>query len=397
MAERRKRFCAAVREAAVNAGIEAILQPTVQGRQLRIGNVETWRQAVTDGLMNVGLAGALGFTFGAGGKALERIIGVDKPPAQDVDADFAKARESLKTLAAVTAERDDPEGAALVRKALAEAERDYATARQLPDGIDADEFILAVEAADAKVRGLAQFSERPEPPVPYRDARPDDPPPPEALSLARALRDAPATDIGTIPAPAAVIREARQLARLSPDVFDMVDRGALDRQYAVLVEQVAPGDAPTQRFIAGELVRRAPETWREAEDAVSEALIQNADPRSRETGPSRAREGRQSGDVVAAASEWLSGPRSVLKALADSGDLARAMGVEAAGLDPAEASQLAIAALLHARQPQTRTAVSEMLGRAMEAVRSQGVRPSGRASSWRARSVTWSTPRDSGR
>ena len=55
----------------MNATIELAMQPAIQSRQLRIGNIADWQEGVSNALTNIGIAGALGFSLSGGGKAID--------------------------------------------------------------------------------------------------------------------------------------------------------------------------------------------------------------------------------------------------------------------------------------------------------------------------------------
>jgi hypothetical protein len=594
---------AAVKEAAVNASVEVMLQPGVQASKLDAGVIDDWQQAVGDGLTNVGIAGALGFAFGAGGKfvdnklfapgrertaafralakdiesvrfddaAVQRsvmrmvgeVIEAEGPiqpsqsmadafreaatkaadpaaaarlnavaseveralePQEDADTKFERARTAMNALSRATAE-DDPESAALVRKALAEAERDYATANQRPDTVPMEEFADAIESADARIRALEQFSSRPEPPLPEPKTRAldttDDAPAPavgsrleedgkavtftqfdpmqlgvapdemqykrysgaqgvneaisdiqtwhapssgkvivyerldgsqvivdghqrreraraltvrdgredirldgylykeadgwtvaemrlkgaqkniregrsDVLDTAQALRERPDAIDSSFPITRSNIRQARKLARLSPEAWDLTRAGVLEPQYAELIGAVAPDRPAMHAPLARTLIEAAPDNVRQAESIVSEALLDYAERNVSEQpmlfqddGLGRGVMYRERAQIMDAAYASLRSDRSVFKALVDNGDIARAIGnelVDQANLNAKDQVDLAIAAVMHARRSGTRTAVSDMITRALDAVRREGVTPS-RAGSQVAREI----------
>ncbi len=509
---------AAVKGAALNAGIEAALQPVVQGRQLQIGNIENWEEGVANGLTNVTIAGALGFVLSGGGKAADKVLfepGRTRTEAARIESErkFDHARESMQALAAVTAPTD-PESAAIVRAALSNAEREYATVRQAPDSIEPDEFATRVEQADDFLRRMTEFVERPEPrradpPAERLDITDDGPTPKvgdalvedgkpvafqsfnprelgvapdemqykrfsgeegvngaiadvetwhapssgkilvferangerviadghqrrskaigimdaqgredirldgylyrevdgwtvadlrlkgaqkniregrsDVLDTAQALRERPDAIDSSFPLSRSNIRQARQLARLAPEAWDLTRAGVLEPQYAALIGQVAPDRPAIHAPLARTLIEAAPENIRQAENIVSEALLDYAE-RSVETQASlfgddnlgRAVMYRERAQIMDAAYAWLRSERSVFKALVDKGDIARALGnelVDAANLNAKDQVELAIAAVMHSRKAGVRTAVTDMISRALDSVRREGVTP----------------------
>jgi DNA-binding NarL/FixJ family response regulator len=581
---------AGVKEAAVNASVELMLQPAIQASKLDAGVISNWQQAVGDGLTNVGMAGALGFAFGAGGKfvdnklfapgrerteafrtlakhiegitfdddavqrAVMKMVGdvieaegpvqptqamlealraaasnavdpaakahlaavaseVEKAlePPEDSDVKFERARDALETLGKMT-EDDDPESAALVRKALYEAERDYATAKQRPETVPMDEFADAIDAADARVRALEQFGSRPEPPLPEPRSRAldttDDAPSPEigahlkedgkavtftqfdpmklgvapdemqykrfsgeqgvneaisdiqtwhapssgkvivyerldgsqvivdghqrreraraitirdgrgdirldgylykeadgwtvpemrlkgaqkniregrsdVLDTAQALRENPNAIDASFPVTRSNIGQARKLARLSPEAWDLTRAGVLEPQYAALIGSVAPDRPAMHAPLARTLIEAGPENIRQAENILSEALLDYAERNVAEQpmlfgddNLGKAVMYRERAQIMDAAYTALRSDRSVFKALVDNGDIARAIGnelVDQANLTAKDQVDLAIAAIMHARRSGTRTAVSDMISRALDSVRREGV------------------------
>ena len=577
--------------AAINSGIEAAMQPVVQSRQIRLGNVENWEEGVANAMSNVTIAGALGGVLSGGGKAIDQtffekgrartdllrgwateiegmrfddtkvqravmgmigdMVANDGPQpitrslaeafreaagkadaesagrlvaiASDIDAEvsrredgekaFDHARASMQALAAATAPTD-PESAAIVRAALSEAEREYATARQAPDSIEPDEFATKVEEADAFLRRVTEFVERPEPrrpdpPAERLDTTDDGPTPkvgetlvedgkpvafqafdprtlgvaPEemqykrfsgeegvngaiadvetwhapssgkilvferangerviadghqrrskaigimqaqgredirldgylyrevdgwtvadlrlkgaqkniregrsdVLDTAQALRERPDAIDSSFPVSRSNIRQARQLARLSPDAWDLTRAGVLEPAYAALIGQVAPDRPAIHAPLARTLIEAAPDNIRQAENIVSEALLDYAE-RDVSTQASlfgddnlgRAVMYKERAQIMDAAYAWLRSERSVFKALVDKGDIARALGnelVDAANLNAKDQVELAIAAVMHSRKAGVRTAVTDMISRALDSVRREGVTP----------------------
>lgn len=504
--------------AAINAGIEAARQPFVQSRQVRIGNVENWEEGVANALANVTIAGALGGTLSGAGKTIEKVFfepGQERAAVarEESDRKFEHARVSMRALAEATAPTD-PESAAIVRAALSEAEREYATARQAPDSIEPDEFATKVEEADAFLRRVTEFVARPEPrrpdpPAERLDTTDDGPAPkvgetlvedgkpvafqafdprtlgvaPEemqykrfsgeegvngaiadvetwhapssgkilvferangemviadghqrrskaigimqaqgredirldgylyrevdgwtvadlrlkgaqkniregrsdVLDTAQALRERPDAIDSSFPVSRSNIRQARQLARLSPEAWDLTRAGVLEPAYAALIGQVAPDRPAIHAPLARTLIEAAPDNVRQAENIVSEALLDYAE-RSVETQASlfgddnlgRAVMYKERAQIMDAAYAWLRSERSVFKALVDKGDIARALGnelVDAANLNAKDQVELAIAAVMHSRKAGVRTAVTDMISRALDSVRREGVTP----------------------
>lgn len=499
---------AAIKEAAVNAGVEAALQPGVQTSKLEADVIDTWQQAVGDGLTNVGLAGALGGIFGAGGKTIERTLtGPDRIKA---DTDFAAAHEALTGLAR-SYEVDDPETSALVRQAAHEAERDYTTAREKPASVDMEEFADAIENAEAQIRALQHFTERPEPELPPARERldvSDDTPAPEynarlsedgkpvtfrrfdprslgvapdefqykrfsgddgvneaisdvqtwhapssgkvivyerangeqviadghqrrakansimakqgredirldgylyreadgwtiedvrlkaaqknirkgrsdVLDTAQALRENPDAIDGSFPIAKSNVRTAKQLARLSDDAWDLARAEVLEPNHAALIGQVAPDRPQLHGPLARTLVEARPSNIREAENIVSESLIDYAEKDAStqaslfgDDHASRIALYKERAQIMDAAYSWLRSERSVFKALVEKGDVARAIGnelVDAANLNAKDQVEVAIAAVMHARRAGTRTAVNDILSKALDSVRREGV------------------------
>lgn len=583
---------AGAKEAAVNAGVEAALQPAIQASKLDAKVIESWDQAISDGLMNVGLSAALGGLFGAGGKAIDNtffapgrertaafkglyrdveaaqwddvkiqqgvlkmigeVVEAEGPiqpsmamaealrdaaskaadpaaaarlssaadqveeaarPPEDPEVRMDRARTAMQALADVSQETD-PEAAAIVRRALAEAEKDYATARMKPEGIDSDEFVEAIEAAEAQVHALRQFSERPERPLPEprRDVLDlsDDAQAPEigarltedgrpvsftrfdprelgvapdefqykryrgeegvneaisdvetwhapssgkvlvferangekiivdghqrralsrrlmerqgrddirldgylyreadgwtvadmrlkgaqkniregrsdVLDTAQALRERTDAIDSSFPVSRSNIRQARQIARLSPDAWDLTRAGVLEPPYAALIAQVAPDRPDIHAPLARTLIEAAPANIRQAESIVSDALMdyaeRSADAQASLFGDDNLGRGvmyKERAQIIDAAYSWLRSERSVFKALVDNGDIARALGnelVDAANLTAKDQVELAIAAVMHSRRAGVRTAVSDMVARALDSVRREGVSP----------------------
>lgn len=504
---------AAVKEAGINAMVEAMVQPGVQARQLQLGNINSWEEGVGNAVSNITLAGALGFTFGAGGKAFEKFFHKSgNTPRPEAAPEFQHAREAMDALAADMAP-EDPETAALVRKAMAEAERDYATAQQLDDRLMPDEFMRAVEEADAQLRGLQEFTSRPEvlPDAPERliDTTDDGPTPrvgetltedgkpvtftqfnprdlgvapdefqykrfsgqegvngaiadvetwhapssgkvlvferangeriiadghqrrskaisimdargaddiqldgylyrekdgwtvsdlrlkgaqkniregrSDVLDTAQALRERPDAIDSSFPLSRSNIRQARQLARLSPDAWDLTRAGVLDPQFAALIGQVAPDRPNIHAPLARTLIEAGPDNVRQAENILSEALLDYAE---RDTSTQASLFGddnlgrgvmyKERAQIMDAAYSWLRSERSVFKALVEKGDIARALGnelVDAANLTAKDQVEMAIAAVMHSRRAGVRTAVSDMVSRALDSVRREGVSP----------------------
>lgn len=504
--------------AAINAGIEVARQPFVQSRQVRIGNVENWEEGVANAMANVTIAGALGGALSGAGKTIEKVFfepGQERAAVARAESDrkFEHARVSMRALAAAT-EPTDPESAAIVRKALSEAEREYATAQQAPDMIEADEFAAKVEAADDFLRRVTEFVERPDPrrpdpPAERLDTTDDGPPPKigdalvedgkpvafqqfdprelgvapdemqykrfsgeegvngaiadvetwhapssgkilvferangerviadghqrrskaigimqaqgrddirldgylyrevdgwtvadlrlkgaqkniregrsDVLDTAQALRERPDAIDSSFPLSRSNIRQARQLARLSPEAWDLTRAGVLEPGYAALIGQVAPDRPAIHAPLARTLIEAAPDNVRQAENIVSEALLDYAE-RSVETQASlfgddnlgRAVMYKERAQIMDAAYAWLRSERSVFKALVDKGDIARALGnelVDAANLNAKDQVELAIAAVMHSRKAGVRTAVTDMISRALDSVRREGVTP----------------------
>jgi len=585
---------AVAKGAAINAGIEATMQPAIISRQVEIGNIGSWDEGLQSAGTNIAFAAGLGGLFDGAGKGLEKgynaLPGVKRDALmrgwlteleglqfndaavqsavmgmvgdmvenggpvrmtsstadffrdaaskagnavtagrlgeiadqidQEVEAQnnpslpdsFEPAREAMTALAR-TMEEQRPEDAAVIRKAMYDAERDYETMRQRPEGVSQDEFVDAVEAADARVRGLQAFMDRPQrmADAPERSLdTTDDGPVPRAgerltedgkpveftrfdprelgvapdemqykryagedgvnnaisdvgawhapssgkvlvfertngervivdghqrralarqmmdgqgrddirldgylyreadgwtaadmrlkgaqkniregrsdvLDTAQALREQPNAIDASFPVSRSNIRQARQLARLSPEAWDLTRAGVLEPHYAALIGQVAPDRPEIHGPLARTLVEAAPENVRQAENIVSEALLDYAE-RDVSTQASlfgddnlgRAVMYKERAQIMDAAYAWLRSERSVFKALVDKGDIARALGnelVDAANLTAKDQVELAIAAVMHSRKAGVRTAVTDMISRALDSVRREGVTP----------------------
>lgn len=521
---------AVAKGAAVNAGVEALMQPSVVSRQVDIGNIATWEEGLQSAGTNVAFAAGLGGLFEGGGKTIDKTFFEPGRLRREREAaanaplpdSFEPAREALTALAR-TMEDQRPEDAAVIRKAMYDAERDYETMRQRPESVSQDEFADAVEAADARVRGLQQFMDRPQrmadAPERTLDTTDDGPVPrvgetltedgkpvaftrfdprelgvapdemqykryagedgvnnaisdvgawhapssgkvlvferangekvivdghqrralarqmmasgdesirldgylyreadgwtaadmrlkgaqkniregrSDVLDTAQALRERPDAIDASFPVSRSNIRQARQLARLSPEAWDLTRAGVLEPQFAALIGQVAPDRPEIHGPLARTLVEAAPENVRQAENIVSEALLDYAE-RDVASQPSlfgddnlgRAVMYKERAQIMDAAYAWLRSERSVFKALVDKGDIARALGnelVDAANLTAKDQVELAIAAVMHSRKAGVRTAVTDMISRALDSVRREGV-PASRAGQQVAREI----------
>jgi hypothetical protein len=516
---------AAVREFAINAGVEAALQPGIQTSKLDAGVIETWHQAIEDGLANVTLAGAIGGIFGGAGKAIDRYVfepgrappegeapAPEAGPARSPEETMDRARFSLEALATKVAE-EDPEAAAVVREALARAEIEFATARAKPDAVADDDFVVAIEAAERKLADITALLERPDPEPPGRPRSPDvptdDTPAPklgetfevegrpvrfetvnilelgvsprefqykryrgeegvndalddvnkwdrvssgkgmiferrngaqdvvdghqrrnrariiagqtgetyipldayiyreadgwtpadlrrlaalkniregrsDVLDTAAFLRESPDAIDGSIPVSRAQIRQARQIARLAPEAYDLVRAGVLDANYGALIGQVAPDRPGVHGPLARTLVEARPENIRQAEAIVSEAM---QDFTTRDVAPdqlglfgsddlSRSAMYLERAQIMDAAYQALRANFSVFTTLVNRGDIARAVGnelVDAANLTAKDQMELAIAAIVHSRKSGVRTAITDMVTEAIDKVRREGV------------------------